>query len=232
LSKAAHDVASQAKHKAPELQDKGQHLLERARELATELAAQAKDKAPEVQAKATGMVAAAGAEADRLTTQVKDRGTLEQLLHQVAGLLAEAQKSATPVVKDASHTATHAIESARHATEQILPEVKERVAHLGDTLPSSGDTSKNLHSLGNAATHKLGDASDLVHVKSSQAANAAGRGTKELGALIGWGTALGGIIYVAFLKPHQRERVKQSAARVAGEALGVVKDIRGQNGQF
>ena len=222
LNKVAHDLASQAKDKAPEFQAKGQHLIDRAKELAVELASQAKDKAPEVQAKASGVVAAAGAEADRLTTQMKERGTLEQLAQQVAGLLAEAQKSATPVVKDAAHTATQAIDTARHATEQMVPEAKERVAHLGDTLSASGST----------ATHKLVDASDLVQVKSTQAATAAGRGTKELGAVIGWATALGGIVYVAFLKPHHRERVKQSAARVANEALSVAKDIRGQNGEF
>jgi hypothetical protein len=232
LNKAAHDLAAQAKDRAPEFQDKGQHLLDRAKELALEFAAQAKEKAPEVQAKATELVAAAGAEADRLTTQAKDRGTLEHFAHQVAGLLAEAQKGATPVVKEAAQTASHAVESARHATDHLLPEAKERVAHLGESLASAGESTAHLQSLGSTATHKLAETTDLVQVKSAQAATAAGRGTKELGALIGWGSALGGIIYVAFLKPHQRERVKQSAARVAGEALGVVKDIRGQNGEF
>jgi hypothetical protein len=232
LNKVAQELALQAKGRAPELQEKGQHLIDRAKVLAVDLASQAKDKAPEAQAKATALVAAAGAEADRLTTHVKDRSALEQCAHQIVGLLAEAQKNATPVVKDATQSATHVIETAKHATEQMLPEAKERVAHLGETLSTTGHAPANLQALGSAATHKLADTTDLVQVKSSQAATAAGRGTKELGAVIGWGTALGGIVYVAFLKPHQRERVKQSAARVASEALSVVQDIRGQNGQF
>ena len=232
VSRLAQELAGKAKERTPELQEKGQHLLERAKVLAAELAEQAREKAPEVQAKAEGLIASAGAEAEKLAASSKDRSPFENLGHQIAALVAEAQKNAAPLAREAAVTATHAIDEAKKAGEHLLPEARERVLHVGDTLSSGSDVTTQLHTLGENATRKLSETTEVVQVKSTQAATAAGRGTKELGAIIGWGAALGGVVYVAFLNERQRQRVKDSASRIGSEAWQVFQEVRGQNGQF
>ena len=232
VGKVAHELAERARERAPEFQEKGQHLLDKAKDVAAELATQAREKAPEVQARAEELIASASAEAEKLTAATKEKGAFDGLGHQIANLIAEAQKGATPIAREAASTASHAIDEAKKAGEHLLPEAKERVSHVGDSLPDSNEVTSHLQTLGTTATRKLSDTSDVVQVKSTQAAAAAGRGTKELGALVGWGAALGGVVYVAFLNESQRKRVKDSAGRIGAEAWQVIQEIRGQNGQF
>lgn len=232
VGKVAHELADKAKEHAPEIQEKGQQLFEKAKDVAAELADQAREKAPEVQAKASELLATAGAEAGKLSSTTREKGTLEQLGHQIAGLIAEAQKNAAPIAKEAASSASHAIDEAKKAGEHLLPEARERVSHAGDTLPTGSDVTAQIHTLGSTATRKLTDTTEVVQAKSTQAATAAGRGTKELGALVAWGAALGGVVYVAFLNERQRKRVKESAGRIGSEAWQVFQEIRGQNGEF
>ncbi len=232
VGKVAHDLAERAREHAPELQEKGQHLFEKAKDIASDLATQAREKAPEVQARAEELIASAGTEAEKLVSTSKDKGAFDGLGQQIANLIAEAQKGAAPIARDAAATASHAVDEAKKAGEHLLPEAKERVAHVGDALPGGSDVTSQLHTLGSTATRKLSDTTEVVQVKSTQAAAAAGRGTKEFTALVGWGAALGGVVYVAFLNESQRKRAKESAKRIGAEAMQVFQEIRGQNGQF
>lgn len=233
--KLAHDIADQARSRTPELQAKGQELMSKAREVADDVAAQAREKAPEVQSKASKLLARAGSEVDHLSAQAREKGPglVEGVAHQLATAIEDAQKSARPVLQDVTTAATGVLEQARHAGEELLPETQDHTRHIGGALGHQKEAAvSGIQSLGANTTQKLAHTTSVVETKSKDAAAAAGRGTKELGALVGWSAALGGVVYYAFLKPGQREKVKASAKRIGDEAWQVFQEIRGQDGQF
>lgn len=202
--------ASQARELAPEVRDQVSHLAE-----------QIKEKAPEIQEKASHAAAQVGEKAAKATAQAREKapGLLESAGQQLATILEEAQESAKPHVDDATKQARQA---TKRISTEVLPNVQHRAAHLTEALDAQA----------HSATDRIAHTTSAVEKKSKQAAVAAGEGGKNLGALIGWSAAAAGIVYYAFLDETKRAKVKSSGSRILGEARDVVRDIRGQDGQF
>jgi archaellum component FlaC len=202
--------AHQAKDRAPEVREQVAHLAE-----------QFKEKAPELQERASQVAAQVGDKAAKATAQARDKapGLLESAGHQLATILEDAQESAKPHVDGA-------VEQARHATKRlssdIIPGVQHQAAHLTEKIDSQA----------HSATDRIAQTTSVVELKSKQAAVAAGQGGKNLGGLIGWSAAAAGVVYYAFLDESKRAKVRASGGRILSEARSVIRDIRGQDGQF
>jgi hypothetical protein len=174
----------------------------------------------------------AGESAGALSNQVKGRtpSLLESVGQHLTEALEEAQKKARPLVDDAL---SQAAQVGTKLGEDIVPQVQHRAHDVTGRLESqSHAASASLAALGKGATERLSHTTEVVEVRSKEAATAAGKGTMELGALLGWSAAAAGVVYVTFLNDKQRARVKESGKRIAEEIGSVIRDIRGQDGQF
>jgi vacuolar-type H+-ATPase subunit H len=155
----------------------------------------------------------------------------------LADALHTAQKQARPLVKEATSAATKAIDQAmdagKHAAESMLPEMHDRADSISGKVQSQGQSAvSTMSSLGATATGKLAHTSEAIEQKSKTAATAAGRGTKETGALVAWTAAAAGLAFVAFLNDRQRQQVKESGRRIAAEIKEVYREFQGQDKNF
>ena len=224
--------ASQARDKGPELRNK-------ASKAAHEVAEHARDLAPEVRAAATGLSHSAADRASHFVDQARDKGpdVLGAVGDHVADAFHSAQKQARPLMEEAASAASKAVEQAKdagkHAAESVVPEIQHRADSVSDRMHLQGHSAvSSLGAIGSAATDKLANTTDAIELKSKSAASAAGRGTKETGALLAWTAAAAGLVYVTFLNDQQRQRVKESGLRIATEVKEVFRDLRGQDGEF
>ncbi len=217
ISGASAHFLADAKSKTPAIKERAPEV----REQVSHMAEQLKEKAPEIQERAGQVAGQVGEAAARATAQARQKapGLLESAGHQLATILEEAQESARPHVDDAAKQARQA--GKRFSTE-ILPEVQGRASHLTEVLDSQA----------HSATERIAHTTSAVEQRSKQAAVAAGEGGKNLGALIGWSAAAAGVVYYAFLDESKRAKVKASGGRILAEARDVIRDIRGQDGQF
>ncbi len=204
------DVVHQALDRAPAVMDRasksGHDTFERARDLAH----QARAHAPDV---------------------------VESVSSQVSAALHSAQHQAKPVLKDATTLASRLMEGAKEAgsqaSESLLPDVQHRVDAVADRAKSQSQvTASTITALGSSAADKLVHASDAIEQQSKAAATAAGRGTKDGGALVLWSIAAAGIVYFTFLDEEQRRKAKEAGQRIYAEAKEVYRDIRGYDEEF
>lgn len=158
------------------------------------------------------------------------------------------QERRGPLVHDVAETASAAIaagrdtaaESRHRLQEDILPEAKA----FGDRLVhAASDQSKALGGHLREAEEAIVDASHsarrqaettgaVVEDRSRRVASAAGRGSRDLGSLVIWGSAAAGLAYFAFLDPDQREKVRAAGARVYAEGKSIFNELKGIDGEF
>lgn len=127
---------------------------------------------------------------------------------------------------DAGHTLNdgakslgeRAVEAASEATQVI-----NQTAHQAE---------RSLGPLASDAVERISAAGDALDERSRKVASTATRGAKDTTSFVFWGAAAAGLVYLAFLSPEQRGKVKESGGRILEEAKVILKDIRGYDEEF
>jgi len=229
----------QAIDAAPDVRDNVSGRTSDATSKGSDVLHQALDRAPAVIDTASKSAHDTVERARDLAHQVKVHApdVADSVGQQVSAALHNAQQQAKPVLKDASSLASRLAEGAREASSQasesLLPDVQHRVDAVADKVKSQGQaTASTITALSSTAADKLVHASGAIEQQSKAAATAAGRGTKDGGALVMWSIAAAGIIYFTFLDDEQRKKAKESGQRIYVEAKEVYRDIRGYDEEF
>jgi len=229
----------QAIDAAPDVRDNVSGRTSDATSKGSDVLHQALDRAPAVIDTASKSAHDTVERARDLAHQVKVHApdVADSVGQQVSAALHNAQQQAKPVLKDASSLASRLAEGAREvssqASESLLPDVQHRVDAVADKAKSQGQaTASTITALSSTAAEKLVHASGAIEQQSKAAATAAGRGTKDGGALVMWSIAAAGIIYFTFLDDEQRKKAKESGQRIYVEAKEVYRDIRGYDEEF
>ncbi|HYI24256.1 MAG TPA: hypothetical protein VD767_02510, partial [Thermomicrobiales bacterium] len=163
------------------------------------------------------LAARAREQAPDLAATAKEFGAelVDTLAETLATKSGDIRAQAKPLVSDASaavaNAADHLVTSAKDTGGSLVPELQAQAGAIGGKV-STG-------------THAIGE-------QSKQAANAAGRGARETGALVMWSAAAGTVIYAALLNDRQRQRLKESGRRISSEMREVIADIRGYDEEF
>lgn len=223
--KLGESVRADVRDQAPAVKELTVRAVSDVTERGKSLLAEAQKRAPEVRSQVEDAV-------ERVTSQAKEKGPglLESVGHQLTDALEDAQKRARPVVGDVIEQA--ALVGSRFSHD-VVPDLQHRAHDVTSKVETRAHSAgSSLSEAGKGATERLSQTTSAVEVKSKQAASAAGRGTKDLGALLGWTAAAAGVVYVTFLGEKQKRKVKESGKRIASEVGSVIRDIRGNDGQF
>jgi hypothetical protein len=236
LEKHAPDVSALAS----QMLGRTEESIERARSTGSKRARQAKKDARKAQG-------------DLLTLVDRAKEKAPATKHYVESQVA-------PKVKDLEKQAAHALVQGRHRAEDlrkraekdVVPQVKDRAERLmqraeHDVVPQVRDTAERLkvraedqakvaatvlEKGSSEAVHKLAEATGSVESHAKDAGTAVARGGREFRSLVVWLTLGGTLIYSVFLNDEQREKVKEIAKSLFGEAKGMYGDIKGQDGTF
>jgi len=234
-NKALEDVAERGAAVVAQLREKAPDAREQVGKTAQEVAGLVKEHAPDVRERASRVASVASERASELSAQAKQRAP--EVVGAVSAQLDSVVHHAQPLVEEASQSVSKAIgqakDAGRHAGETLLPEVQHKASELTHKATDQGQAAlANLSSVSSSASGKLSTTTGTIEHKSKAAASAAGRGTKEATALVGWSLAAAGVIYYALLNERQREKVAQSAKRIGAEIRDVYQDVRGYDGEF
>ncbi len=243
VSKAASDaaakgaeIATQAIAQAPAALDKTAKALHDVADQGATIASQARERSPDLREQASKAAHDVTQHAKAVVPE-----TLGVVSAHVASTVHSAQSHARPIYDDATLAAVKALEQAKsgakdagkRAADAVVPEIHHRADVVTEKVSAQRQAAlSSINALSASATGKIAHTSDVIENKSKSAATAAGRGTKDAGALIVWLTAAAGVAFFAFLNEEQRQKVKQSGKRIADEVREVINDIRGQDEEF
>jgi gas vesicle protein len=227
-SKALSEAAEKGSDVATQLRDKSPEFRDRAARAAHDVSGQVKEIAPDVRDRAAKLAAIAAERAPEVAESV---GThLSAAVH-------SAQEHATPLVEEASAAIVKAAEQAREAGkragETLVPEVQHSVSSMSTRVGEQGQAARSsISALATEASDRISTTGGVIEHKSKAAASAAGRGSMDLAAFVGWSAAAAGVVYYALMNGEQREKLKQSAGRIGAEIRDIYQDIRGYDGEF
>jgi hypothetical protein len=170
-------------------------------------------------------------------THGKPTSLLKHLSDDVGGVIAGLAEMDTPDLK--AFVETH--------VAPLIGELRQRAAHLaGDVVETSSHDKSPANQVANRFTESLAQAEQALgswrgaaagHVESAQtqvrsAGVQAREGGKNAAASAFWLGAAAAVVYGGLLNEHQRQWVNEKSKAIANETVGMIKDLRGRDGEF
>lgn len=154
-----------------------------------------------------------GDEAASMTEQGKQKGA--ELSHKAKDdVIPAARDAAKQAVEQGKQTSTDFVEKLQ---KDYIPQAQESAHHLSEAVQPQLQSAKE----------SAAGAIQTGEEKAKDAGKAVKRGTSETTSLLVWLSAAGALLFYVFLDDEQREKVKQVASEIFGEARDMYTDMKG-----
>ncbi len=221
------EKAEKAEHAASEAADKAAHqrahLKKESAHFVSDLNSQAADRVRNIKAHSPEV------DSEKLMKEARE------VANNAAAVALDFWEKARSRTESAAHAAptkeqiSHQLGLAAQQIEQRSREAQEAAKKRAEAAKkSAADAKGRVKELEPAVEEKLAVAKERTGEIAGETADAG----KNFGALLFGLAAAAGIIYFIILDKDRREKVLNTSKAVGGEAMEVVRDIRGHDGEF